>query len=323
MKNEDIVEQACTRMAEAVEADRDNRARDMDDLQKLVGEQWPEEIRREREAAGKPCLTMNRLPQFVRQVTGDIRRMNPAVNVSASDAQGSEEVAEIYEGLIRHIEYRSDASSIYEQTAESAAASSIGWFRVLNEWEDEDSFNQEILLKRIRNSFSVYCDPAAEMPTREDADFIFITEAMRKEDFEAKFPGKRCADAEHDSATDGLEHWHNEGKVLVSEYYWKEPVERELLMLTDGSTIYADEADVPKEAIARKRKVAAHKVMWAKVSGVDVLEGPQEVPCKHIPVVAVTGEEWHIGETVRRSSVIRYAKDAQQMYNYFLSLIHI
>lgn len=321
MKHDELLKLARTRMSEAIDADLENRGRDMDDLEKLIGNQWPDNIRAEREADSKPCLTINRLPQFVRQVTGDIRRMNPAINVSPSDDEATEEVAEIMEGLIRRIEYRSDASSVYEQTAESAAACSIGWFRVLNDWEDDKSFSQEIRIKRIRNPFSVYVDPAAEMPTREDADYLFITEQMKRETFEANWPDKKMVDAEHDGTTDGLEHWHEHDNVIVAEYYWKEENERELLMLVDGSTIFADEAqrEIPEEHIARTRKVKGHKVMWAKVSGEDVLEGPEEVPCQYIPVVAVTGEEWHVGENVYRSSVIRFAKDAQQMYNYFRS----
>ena len=317
----DIVKAARDRMAEAVEADRENRARDMDDLEKLIGRQWPDKIRQQREADGKPCLTINRLPQFVRQVTGDIRRMNPALRVSPTDNKASEEVAEIYEGLIRHIEQRSDASTVYEQATEQAAASSIGWFRLVNEWEREDSFDQEIRIERIRNAFSVYCDPAAQKSTREDARYLFITETMRKEDFEEAYPGKTAVDVEKDAETDGLEHWHNEGKVVVAEYFWREPVERELVLLSDGSTIFKDEAsrDIEDIHIVRTRKVQTDRIMWAKISGVDVLEGPQEVPCKYIPVFAVTGEEWHVGEEVYRSSVIRFAKDPQQLYNFMRS----
>ena len=321
MKNEDILEAARTRMEEAIDADRENRGRDMDDLQKLTGQHWPDEIRRQREAENKPCITINRLPQFVRQVTGDIRKMNPAIKVSPSDNEGTEDVAEIYEGLIRHIEQRSDASTIYEQTAETAAACSIGWFRVVNEWEREDSFDQEIRIKRIRNSFSVYCDPAAQESTREDAGYIFITETMREGDFEKAYPDKKASDVTYDAETDGLEHWHSDGKVTVAEYYWKQPVTRTLLLLRDGSTLFEDEAavDVREADILRRREVDTHKVMWAKITGNDVLEGPEEVPCKYIPVVAVVGEEWHVGEEVYRSSVIRFAKDSQQMYNLFRS----
>ncbi len=318
MKNDDIIKLARTRMDEAIRADEENRLEDLDDLQKLVGKQWPENIRREREADSKPCLTINRLPQFVRQVTGDIRRMNPAIKVMPADQSASSETAEICEGLIRQIEYKSNASRIYEKAAEQAAASSIGWFRVLTEYESDQSFVQEIRIKGIRNPMSVYCDPSAELPTREDSGFIFITDPMRKEEFEAEFPGKRAVDVEIDGATDGLEHWQENDKVIVAEYYWKEPVQKEIAQLETGEVIDASQAVAPLRIVA-KRKVKTHKVMWAKISGHEVLEGPIEQPCMTIPVIAVVGEEWHVADRVHRSSVIRYAKDAQQMYNYWRS----
>lgn len=318
MKHDSIIKLARSRMGECVEADKDNRLEDADDLEKLVGKHWPEDIRREREAEGKPCLTVNRLPQFVRQVTGDIRRMNPAIKVLPADEAANPETADIYEGLIRQIEYKSNASRIYEKAAEQAAASSIGWFRILTEYESDNSFLQEIRIAGIRNPMSVYCDPAAELPTREDARFVFITQMMGREEFEAAYPKAKPVDADHDAATDGLEHWHEKDKVIVAEYYWKEPVTREIVMLRAGSVIDAKDAVAPMD-IVRKRTVETHKVMWAKISGHEVLEGPIEQPCQYIPVIAVVGEEWHVGDRVHRSSVIRYAKDAQQMYNFWRS----
>lgn len=318
MDNDAILALARTRMNEAVEADRQNREEALDDLEKVTGNQWPEAARVEREANGQPCLTINRLPQFVRQVTGDIRRLNPAINVTAADSNTDTDTAEIIEGLIRQIEYRSDASSIYEGATERAAAMSIGWWRIVHDWEDDESFNQEILIKPIRNSFSVYCDPAAEMPTREDADFAFVTEMMSEKEFKDSYPGKALVSAEYDGTSDGLEHWRDSGMVVVAEYYWKEPVTKTIYMMADGSVVQEDKFVAPMNAV-RKRKVKTHRVMWAKISGADVLEGPSEQIGKHIPLVAVTGEEWHIGDRVHRSSVIRYAKDAQQMYNYWRS----
>jgi len=318
MKNDDLLKQARTRMDECVEAEKDNRLEEIDDLEKLVGKQWPEDIRSEREAESKPCLTINRLPQFVRQVTGDIRRLNPAINVLPADGEAASDVADIYEGLIRQIEYKSDASSIYERAAEQAAASSAGYFRVLTEYEGDDSFLQEICIKGIRNPLSVYFDPEAELPTREDANYVFLTQQMKRDDFEAAYPKAKPVDVEHDAATDGLEHWQENDKVVIAEYYWKEPVKKEIVQLIDGTVKDADQSVAPEFIVAR-RAVETHKVMWAKISGHDVLEGPTEQPCMYIPVIAVIGEEWHVDDRVHRSSVIRYAKDAQQMYNYWRS----
>lgn len=318
MKYDDLLRTARDRMSDVVSAENFNRLEDLDDLQKLVGRQWDREDLVERDADGKPSFTINRLPQFVRQVTGDLRRMNPAIKVLPSDEQASAEIAEIYEGVIRQIEYASDASTIYERAAEQAAASSIGYFRILTQYESENSFLQEIRIKSIRNPMSVYFDPAAELPTREDADYCFITEQIPTEEFDRRYPGKSHSTAPHDGRTDGLEHWQTTADVTIAEYYWKEPVKRKIAMLEDGSVMAASEVPEGIEPV-KTRTVESHKVKWAKISGTDVLEGPLDVPCKYIPVIAVVGEEWHVGGRVHRSSVIRYAKDSQQIYNYAIS----
>lgn len=316
MKKDDIIAAALDRMSEAVDADRENREEALHDLEASAGFQWPDSIRQAREAEGRPCLTINRLPQFVRQVTGDIRNMNPAINVMPGDTDASTEVAEIYEGIIREIQYRSDASSVYEAAGESAAACGMGYFRIRTEYEDNESFNQTIRVERIHNPFSVYFDPKARMSTREDADYCFITEQMKKQTFEETYPNAAIVDMENDAETDGLEHWQDQGSVVVAEYFWKEPDEYEIGLLASGQVVRDPVAPLN---IVRKRKVKAHKVMWAKISGKDVLEGPQEIPSQYLPVVGVMGEELHVGDRVIRTSVIRFAKDPQQLYNYWRS----
>lgn len=316
MKHEDIIAAALDRMDEAVDADRENREEALHDLESLAGHQWPDDIRQSRESEGRPCLTINRLPQFVRQVTGDIRNMNPSINIMPGDGDASSEVAEIYEGIIREIQYRSDASSVYERAGESAAACSMGYFRVRTEYEDDTSFNQTIRIETIHNPFSVYFDPKARMPTREDAEYCFVTEQMRREDFEKAYPNAATVDMDNDAETDGLEHWQDSGSVVVAEYFWKEPDEYEIGMTETGQIVRNPS---PPLMFVRKRKVRSHKVMWAKISGKEVLEGPQEIPSRFIPVIGVMGEELHVGDRVQRTSVIRFAKDPQQLYNYWRS----
>lgn len=316
MKKQDIIAAARERMDEAIDADRENREEALHDLENLAGHQWPDDIRQSREADGRPCLTINRLPQFVRQVTGDIRNMNPAINVIPGDSEASEDVAEIVEGLVRQIQYASDATSVYEAAGESAAACSMGYFRILTEYEDDNTFNQCIKVKRIHNPFSVYFDPEAREPNREDAGYCFITEQMKRDDFQKAYPKAALVDVDNDAETDGLEHWQNEGSIVVAEYYWKEPEEYEIGLLSSGQVVRDPVAPMD---LVRKRKVKSNKVMWAKISGHEVLEGPQEIPTKYLPVVAVMGEELHVGDRIQRTSVIRYAKDPQQLYNYWRS----
>lgn len=316
MKDQDIIDTALKRMQEACDWDQDNRIEAKNDLEHQAGRQWPEDVKEEREAAGRPCLTINRLPQFVRQVTGDLRKLNPAIRVLPGDDETGKEDAELMASVIRGIEYESKATNAYEAAAESAAACGIGQFRILTEYENDNSFNQVIRIKRVHNPFAVYWDPAARESTREDARWCFITEAMSKEAFEAAYPGKRCADMENEGNTDGLENWHEDGKVIVAEYYWKEPVTKKIALMADGTVV---ENPVKGMNYVRERTVQTHTVKWAKISGLEVLEKPREVPCKYIPVVAVTGEEIYVGDELIRTSVIRFARDPQQMYNYWRS----
>lgn len=318
MKNEDIVKNAVRGLKESLEADRDNREEAMNDLENLAGLQWDEAIAKQRETDGKPVITVNRLPQFVRQVTDDIRNMNPAIKVVQGDQEATEEIAEIFDGLIRQIQYASNASTVFERAAERAAQCGMGYWRILTQYEGPNSFNQEIKIEAINNPFSVYLDPRAKNTCREDAGFALITEQIDRDDFEKMYPGKSLEDVDFDGNTDGLEYWREGDEVVVAEYFWKEPFKREIVLLEDGSTLDKDKAIGPLRIVA-ERKVDDHKVMWAKVSGKDVLEGPTEFPCRYIPIVAILGEEIPVGQQTIRTSVIRFAKDSQRLYNYFSS----
>lgn len=316
MKNDDILKEARERLDRAYEADLDNRERSADDLNFLVGEHWDPDDRDKREQQGKFCLTINALPQYVRQVTGQIRSMNPAIKVMPSDGAASPEIAEIYEGLIRQIEYASDASSVYEHAGELAAACGIGHFRILADYEDGDTFDQCLKLERIPNPFSVLWDPAARLPTRADAEWCFILSALEKDAYARMYPKARAVDVSVDGTPANLVHWVQGEKVIIAEYFWKDYETRTVHMLADGRVVRKLAVG---EVAERSREVREPVIRWVKMSGVEILEGPEVFPCKYLPVIAVTGEEWSLGDTLYRSSVIRYAKDPARMYNYSAS----
>lgn len=290
--------------------------RAVDDLRFVRGEHYPEDVRQEREANGQPCLTVNNLPQFVRQVTGQIRALNPAIRVIAGDGDASADVAEVIEGLIRHIENRSDASSVYEAAAESAAACSLGFWRIRSDYEGDDTFDQEILIERVYNPFAVFLDPQAKHPTRSDAQWGFIVEDMPVEAFKEAYPTARTEDFTSDHKPDWTANWAHGDAVTVAEYFWIEFEEYTIGLAPDGTVIKDPK---PPMAYTKTRKVKAPRVKWAKISGAEVLEGPEDFPSRYIPIVAVTGEEWHYGEESYISSVIRFAKDPALMYDYAIS----
>lgn len=314
MSDENILELARKRMQEASDVERIHIERGESDLRFATGEgQWPDEERRIREAEGKPTLTFNAMPQYVRKVTGQIRQLNPAIKVSAANQQATEEVAEIYEGLIREIEYRCDAPSIYEGAAESAAQCGIGHFRIRSEYCDHESFDQHLVIERIFNPFAVFYDPRAKDPARKDAEYCFVVDEMGKDAFKEEYPDADLVDFTSDHKPEWFKYWISADNIAVAEYYWREFEEYEIAITDMGQVI---KGPLPKGmVIAKKRTVRKPKIMWAKMTGSEILEGPTRVPGEFIPVIAVTGEEIHIGEEIYRSGVIRFAKDAQVTYN--------
>lgn len=316
-----LVERVREAIQESWEHDRDNREEAATDLAFLAGQQWPDAVRREREAAQRPMLTINRLPQFVRQVTNDIRQADLAIKVAPEDDTSDPALAKIYNGLIRQIQYRSSASHVFATAAEHQAGCGIGWFRVTTCYTDDESWDQEIKLKAINNPLSVYCDPAAVEPDRSDATWISAADVIPSKGFKRRYPNAKevSIDVNRNQALMPL-FWASDDYVRICEYWWKEPEDRTLALTQAGETI--DITDLDRNilqflGIQKTRKCKTYKVKMALVSGAEILEGPFEWPSCHIPLVPVIGGEFPMESKRYRYGVIRFARDAQQLYNFY------
>ena len=319
----DLLRVALRRYRDAVRHDRDNREAALDDLKFLAGEQWDPIVERRRIAEGRPCLTINRLPQFVRQVTGDLRLNKPAITVRPVDDGADTKLADTLSGLIRNIESVSDADTAYIQAAEHSIACGMGHFRVSTHYLSEDAWEQEIRVEAISNPFAVVWDPAASKLTREDARYCFVLARVDREAFREMFPDAGLASMDRPHVVD-WEDWVNRESVLVAEYWIKKPITRVLARMPDGAVL--DMTDAPPEIIAQAtaegaqlRRSEGHKVCSYLISAGEVLAGPFDWPGRHIPIIPVIGSEIQIGERVVRHGMVRFAKDPQRSYNYHTS----
>lgn len=319
---EDILKIACERYDEAATADNDNDREALIDLQFLTGDQWEQKLKDERKDDGRPCLVINRLPQFVRQVTGDIRQNKPAIKVRPHGKGADKDIAEVYSGLIRNIEEASSAQRVYISAAESSARCGIGHFRICTEYSSDDAFEQDIRIRRIKNPFSVKWDPAAQEPDKSDARYCFVTELIPLDEFKARYPKASTTDFEnrtHDSVSPIS--WWDGKKVRVAEYWVKKPVTKKLVLLKNGEVFEEGQTPegMPEGAIERTRTVKTHKVCCYLINGVEILEDAMEWAGKHIPIITVAGEEVELGDRTIRSGVVRNAKDSQRMFNFMRS----
>ena len=343
-KDEAVLRTARDRARTGADYWRDNWKAAEEDLIFLSGEQWPAKIKQEREDDGRPCLVNNVLPSFVEQVLGDQRQNRPSIKVSPvdmvrvqSDANakpetlkisnhaGSKdyELGEVFSGLIKNIEYNCDAETSYDIAFESAVQSGFGFLRVRADYTADDSFDQDLIIDHIENQFSVTMDPNAKERDHSDGNWLLVDDVMEKTAFEAQYPGASSDPVDSSSVSD-MGTWFGDNTVRVSEYFTREPVTKEVALMSDGSFYAMDElepiVDELLEAgvnIVRTRKVKSHKVIWRKITGMNVLEGPIEIPSSTIPVVPVWGKCLVIKKKIIFSSIYRSSIDAQRMANYW------
>jgi hypothetical protein len=119
-----------------------------------LGEQWPEGIRKSRETDGRPVLTFNKMPAFIRQVVNDARQNKPSIKVHPQDSNGDPEVAQVINGLIRNIETTSDADVAYDTAIEHAVGQGFGFWKINTRYTCDDTFEQDIAIERLRDGIS-------------------------------------------------------------------------------------------------------------------------------------------------------------------------
>ncbi len=319
--DQDILDEVQKRFLMVVSADGDNHKEGLDDLRFLKGDQWPEKQRRQREVEGRPCLTINKLPTFLQQVTNDQRQNRASIKVSAVSEDATGEMAELIQGAIRHIEYDSSADVAYDTAVNSAAAIGFGYFRLVTEYENALSFNQVLRFKRIRNSFTVYFDPASVEPDGSDAQFCIITEKMTKAEFKARYP--KCvitiADFANTSSGDSQKQaWAWEDMVRVAEYYRIEFIDAEIYLLSDGSVTESKDNLPEGVTVKNTRTTVKKKLMWYMITPSEIIDST-EILCEWIPVFPVYGTEIDVDGKVYRAGMVRNAKDPATMYNFWMT----
>jgi len=177
-----IPQKAVACMNQAVDADTENRAAAIDDLHFSYGEQWPSEIKMQRQLDKRPCLTINKTDTFVRAVVNNMRQQRPRIKVHPVSDGADQQTAEVLEGLMRHIEVQSNAELAYDTGAEFQVRMGWGYWRVAARYIDEKAFDQELYIERVRNPFSVYYDPSSTSPDGLDCKWAVVTDRIRKKD---------------------------------------------------------------------------------------------------------------------------------------------
>lgn len=330
---DDLLAAAKKAFALAEEHETDNRQSYKDDILFVrAREQWPESIRKQREAEGRPCLTIDKLGPVIRQVVNDSRQNKPSIKVHPVDSKGDPETAEIINGLIRNIEYTSNADVAYDTAVECAVAGGFGYIRVGLDYAYDDSFDLDINIQRVANPLSVYPDPHSTAADSSDWNVAFVVDRIPRDTFKDQYPNATVTDWDSDAWMDSGD-WLDSDGVLVAEWWTRELYEKTIVKATNGA-VY-DEKDLTEDPDLKfgvdtglivlatdkrgqpiRRVTKCYRVMQRIMTGAEILS-EREWPGKYIPIIPVYGDEFWIDGKRFLRSLINGAKDAQQMLNFW------
>jgi hypothetical protein len=335
--DEEIVKECIERYRIAEEAESDNRARGVQALEFRDGKQWPDDLYNQRRIDRRPSLTINHTNTFVRRVVNNMRQQRPRIKVHPVGDGADVAKADVISGLIRHVENMSSASIAYDTGGESAVSIGWGYWRVLSDYIDQDSFDQELKIDAIRNPFTVYMDPSSTIPTGEDAEWVIITQKMKRADYAREYPDADNVEFQRTGMGDNVSSWETKDEIRLAEYYRLKKTSDTLYRMTNGMALFADQIKkLETELSAAKvtylmvngkrfsRPSTRVMVEWYRLNGNQIVdrraEGADPLPDKWIPVIRCEGNVLDLNGRVRRKGMVEDLMDPARMYNYWRTM---
>ncbi|KWQ05494.1 portal protein p19 [Acinetobacter harbinensis] len=288
----------------------------------IKGAQWEGDAIAKRKAQGKPTLEINISRAYVQQQINTMRQNRPQAKVVPVDSGADPEVAKVLEGLIKDVEESSNFEDARDTAAANQVHAAVGFYRIVTDYINEKSFNQEPRFKPVENPQAVLIDPLSKALDGSDMAKALVCEWVDKDQVIKEY-GK---DAVDDFETDADSDWSNytDKTVCIAEYFYKEQIADTLLLLKDGTIEFKSvlleqvPEDELEQMIETERSTSRTEIKWAKVSGTKVLE-KGVFPGQYIPIFPVYGEVTWVENKRHIFSLVHFAKDPQRLFNYWKS----
>ncbi len=334
----EIVKECAERLRIATEAESENRAKGVEALNFRDGSQWPDDLYSQRKIDKRPSLTINHTNTFVRRVVNNMRQQRPRIKVHPVGDGADVAKANVISGLIRHIENLSTATIAYDTGGESAVTIGWGYWRVLSDYVDADSFDQELKIIAIRNPFTVYMDPGSVLPTGEDAEWCIITEKMKRADYARQYPDAENVEFQRTGTGDDVSDWESKEDIRLAEYYRIRKTSDTLYRMTNGMALFDDQIDALAEQLsaarvdyakdAKGKKISRPSVRqmveWYKLNGQAIVDRRAKdhdpLPDKWIPVIRCEGNVIDVNGRTKRKGMVADLMDPARMYNYWRTM---
>lgn len=294
------------------------------------GSQWDDHASKARGDRPKP--EVNLVVKKLEAIKGDQRQSRIDAKIRAAGGGAKERVAQAYEGIIRSITQSTRVKAARDGAFDEAVDCGMGAYLIETQEVDEESFDglQEPCVKPIRNARNtVYWHGDGVDSQHRDSGACFVVTMMERGKFERRWPKARAADSTLVGANGPHKGWSTKTHLQVGDVFVREPYTAEIGLFSNGEVYdlggpaksVLDELEAQGVSLRKSKKVERWRVDHYKVSGSEILEGPNRVPCKYIPVVMVYGFLYWDQDGRQCYGLARHAIDAQRDYNYSIASI--
>jgi len=302
------------------------------DMRYVLGDPWDPEDRKAREDAGRPCISLDEINQYLNQYINNLRANKRAIQIAPTGNGANDKLATSREDVVRGIEYRSNAQAAYVTGGENAVMRSYGFAELTTVYANDQAedgpaaFDQEIRIAPIPNPDTVTLDPDYKQADASDVEHAFKTDLLRLKDYKRKYRGMATVSFSADQKKDASQ-WIRENYIQIAAFWQINKTQRELLLIDGGENgPIAEWADKLKGKkgfqILKSRKVEKREVMQYLTNGVEIID---EVPWagSRIPILACFGKELFVddgsGSQRKLISMVRLARDPQMLHAFYAS----
>src|ERR1039457_3985423 len=243
LTKKDIYTEAKEFLKRVTDAESVDRSQALECLRFKAGGQgqWNPDLYRDRELDGRLSITMNLTGYLVTRIENSLKQQRPRIKCHPAGEGADIEKADLVNGLVRDIENKSQASVAYDYGATSALDIGWGYWRVVGEYESEGSFDQQLRIKPIRNTFTVYKDPGSVLPDGSDSMKYLISEKMKRVRYRQEYPEADNAEWQPIGVGEEDLQWDSRDEIRVAEYYRIVEKPERLFKMVNNTTKFASD----------------------------------------------------------------------------------
>lgn len=327
----EVVKDLLTKAQDANDNLRD-RVREQHDFVDDRDGQWAEDVANTFTTHGRPRFTFDKANPIVNQISGEMKKADFGIKVLPSGPGSDKDLAETLNGMVRNIQNISNAKHIYSAAGKSMVTGGFDGWRVVQKFVDGDSMDQDLMIEDIPNAVdSLWLGTESMKQDGSDSLTGWQLVALTEDQYKDKYPDGNGTSVQTDRKNRRFE--QKPDQVIVADFYYKQPITKELVMLTDGRVVEDNEdfqkikdelaaANPPvtialdEEGEERRRSRKVFKVMHRQFDGDDWLTEARETVFTFIPLIPTYGNfKVRDGKIIYRG-VIDKLMDPCRVYNY-------